>query len=479
MQVNLKKASIVFFIICFAIQCYPQNVKIRGKTHSSHIGKAIGVLAYSDLVTYTRVREATDTIDKDGYFELQLQIDNTQPVQLQIENLFGKLYIQPNYVYEITFPGLDTTLDIRGGTETTVDIGIISGDTTELNTLIIDFNKVYDLVFRNVETQFLNKNRIFQKLDTVKMISNFRYKKNKNAYFKTYVEYNIAELNSNASRSKAFLSSNYLLNKPVQSDQYEYMAFFNAFFKGYLEGYSSGKTNENIHHLINSTGQYKDMKAFVKNDPLLANDTLCELVLIKSLWDYYFNPQYDRAQVVAIIEQFFEATKIPAHKKIAGNILQTANQLSVGSSAPLFSATDRNGKFVNLSDLKKRYVYLNFFSTKDIGSMKEMPKLAELVKKYSDKVIFISICTDDSLKTYKNYLKANPKYNWTILFNNSMPKGSTARDLYNVKGLPAFFFINQFGNLAQSPAKSPTQGFEFKLKALFKPKKSDTKIGIR
>ena len=111
--------------------------------------------------------------------------------------------------------------------------------------------------------------------------------------------------------------------------------------------------------------------------------------------------------------------------------------------------------------------------------MKEMPKLADLVKKYGDKVMFVSICTDDSLKTFKNYLKANPKYNWTILFNNSVPKGSTARDLYMVKGLPAFFFINQFGNLAQSPAKSPTQGFEFKLKALFKPKKSDTKIGIR
>lgn len=461
------------------IFCFSQNVKIRGKAHSSHKGKAISLLAYSDLITYTRVREATDTIGDDGYFELQLQVDNTQPVQLQIDNLFGKLYIQPNYVYGVTYPGLDSTLDIRGGTETSIDIGIISGDTTELNTLIIDFNKVYNLVFKNAETQFLNRTRIFQKLDTVKMISSFRYKKNKNAYFKSYIEYNIAELNSNASRSKAFLSSNYLLNKPVQSEQYEYMTFFNAFFKGYLEAYSTGKAGENIHHLINTTGQYKDIKAFVKNDPLLANDTLCELVLIKTFWDCYFSPQYDRGQVVAIVEQFFEATKIPAHKKIAGNILQIANQLSVGSTAPVFSATDRAGKMFNLSDIKKRYIYLNFFSTKDIGSMKEMPKLAELVKKYGDKVVFISICTDDSLKTYKNYLKANPKYNWTILFNNSVPKGSTARDLYNVKGLPAFFFINQFGNLAQSPAKSPTQGFEFKLKALFKPKKSDTKIGIR
>ena len=108
-----------------------------------------------------------------------------------------------------------------------------------------------------------------------------------------------------------------------------------------------------------------------------------------------------------------------------------------------------------------------------------MPKIADLVKKYVDKVVFISVCTDDSLKTFKNYLKSNPKYTWNILYNNSSPKGSTAYDLYNIKALPAFFFINSYGNLAQSPAKPATQGFESKLRALFKPKKSDTKIGIR
>ncbi len=479
MRSYLKTSLLIFFLSCLAFAGFSQNVKIKGKAHSSHKGKAISLLAYSDLVTYTRVREAVDTIDKDGFFELELQINHTQAVQLQIGNLFGKLYIQPDYVYAITFPGKDSTLDIRGETETNIDIGIISGDTTELNTLVIDFNRVYNTVFQNAANQFLNKTRVFQKLDTVKLICSWRYKKNKNKYFKSYVEYNIAELNSNASRSKTFLASNFIANKPVQQNQYEYMAFFNAFFKGYLESYSSGIANDNIHHLINTTGQYKDVKAFVKNDPLLLNDTLCELVVIKSLWDYYFNPQYDREQVIAVIEQFFEATKIPDHKKIAGNILQIAHQLSVGSKAPNFSASDRTGKTISLSDFNKHYVYINFFSTKNIESMKEMPKIAELVKKYVDKVVFISICTDDSLKSYKNYLKTNPKYNWTILFNNSAPKGYTAYELYNLKAIPAYFFINSYGNLAQSPAQSPIQGFEYKLKALFKPKKKDTKIGIR
>jgi len=435
-------------------------------------------LAYNDLVTYTRVRESIDTIADDGSFELQMQVRKTEVVQLQIDNFFGKLYIQPDYVYAVTFPGKDTTLDIRGETETNVDLGIISGDTTELNTLIIDFNKVYNTVFQNAANQFLNKARVFQKLDTLQLICSWRYKKNKNNYFKSYVEYNIAELNSNASRSKTHLSSAFLVNKPVQYNQYEYMAFFNAFFKGYLEGYSSGKANENIHHLINTTGQYSNLKAFVKKDALMANDTLCELVIIKSLWDYYYNPQYDKEQVHAVIEQLYESTRISEIKKIAGNILQIINNLSVGSVAPEFWGIDRSGKRVSKADFPKRYIYLNFFSTKNIESMKEMPKIAELVKKYADKVAFVSICTDDSVKIFKNYLKQNPKYTWTILQDG---KGfeSSSFNKYNLKGLPAFFFINSYGNLAQSPAQSPTQGFEYKLKSLFKPKKKDTKIGIR
>ncbi len=471
-----KKLLFISFLFVFSAG-YSQNVKILGKAHPSHKGKAISLLAYNDLVTYTRVREALDTVDNNGNFELNMQINRTEVVQLQIDNFFGKLYIQPDYVYSLTFPAKDTTLDVRGETETNVDLGIISGDTTELNTLIIDFNKVYNTIFANAQNQFLNKTRVFQKLDTVKLICSWRYKKNKNNYFKSYVEYNIAELNSNASRSKTYLSSTFLANKPVQYNQYEYMAFFNAFFKGYLEAFSSGKANENIHHLINTTGQYANLKTFVKKDPLLANDTLCELVIIKSLWDYYYNPQYDKEQVHAIIEQFFESTKVPGLKKIASNILQIINNLSVGSNAPEFWGIDRTGKRLSKADFAKRYIYLNFFSTKNIESMKEMPKIMDLVKKYGDKVAFVSICTDDSVKIFKNYLKQNPKYTWTILQDGKGFEDASFHK-YNLKGLPAFFFINSYGNLAQSPAQSPTQGFEYKLKAMFRPKKKDTKIGI-
>ena len=336
MRFSFKKIQLSIVLVCFVVSAFSQNVKIKGKAHPSHKGKAINLFAYSDLITYVRVKEATDTIDKDGNFELQLQIDNTEAVQLQIDNLFGKLYIQPDYVYAVTFPAKDSSVDVRGETETIVDLGIISGDTTELNTRIIDYNHVYNNVFGNAPNQFLNKNRIYKKIDTLQLICSWRYKKNKNAYFKSYVEYSIAELNSSTSRGKNFLAANFIAYKPVQHNHFEYMAFFNAYFKGYLEAYSTVKSGENINHLINTVGQYNNLRAFVKKDPLMMNDTLCELVIIKSLWDYYYNTSYDNGQVLAMIEQFYEATKIQEHRKIAINILQMAYKLGVGSPAPYF-----------------------------------------------------------------------------------------------------------------------------------------------
>lgn len=475
-------ARIILFIVFtgMGILSVAQNIKIKGKAHESHIGKEIYLNTFSDLITYTLIKESTDTVDANGYFELELQTNFTQPVQITIDKLVGKIYVQPGYVYGITFPGKDNESGIRGDVEETVEIGVISADTTELNTRIIDFNMIYNRIFQNASSEFLNKNRIYNKLDTLKLISSWRYKKNNNSYFKSYVEYSIAELNASASRGKNFLAANYIAGKPVQHNHFEYMNFFNAYFKGYTESFSSTKKNENIHHLINTVGQYKDVITFVKSDPLLSsNDTLAELVCIRSLWEYYYNPKFNHEMVLGVIEQMRNSTKIREHQKILDNVLQIAYNLNVGMQAPDFAAIDKLGKEWHLSDFKGRYIYLGFFSTKSISSLKELPKTADLVKKYGDKVVFINICTDDSINSYKKFLKANPKYNWTILYNGERTNKRTAYNLYNIKGVPAFFFINQFGNLAQSPATFPTQGFEYKLKILFKPKKKDTKIGIR
>ncbi len=138
---NMRITLFLMFIL--VITCNAQNITIKGKADASHIGKEVVLSDFSDYITYTRTKESADTVDANGYFELKLQSPITKPVLINIDNLIGKIYVQPNFVYGIYFPGKDSLTNNQEGTETTVDISVYGKDSTELNALIIDFNTQY------------------------------------------------------------------------------------------------------------------------------------------------------------------------------------------------------------------------------------------------------------------------------------------------------------------------------------------------
>ncbi len=471
---NCMRLILIFILISLITKA--QNITIKGKAHSSHIGKEVVLSDFTDYITYNLVKESSDTIDKDGYFELKLQSKNTKPILLNINNLIGKIYVQPNFVYGIYFPAEDSSANHQEGTETTVDISVYGKDSTELNALIIDFNKQYNNLFINSTDKYLSPTKINSMLDTFLLSSKKRYEHIKNPYFKNYLEYSFADFFSNTSRSKTLLNKLFIDKKTIQYHNYEYMQFFNAHFKGYLKAYASTKNGGNIYNSINAFADYKDLKNQFKEDKSITNDTLRELLILKGLIDFYYSPDFDKIQVQSVIEQLYRETKVQEHKNISFNILQIINQLQPGAKAPDFVANDKNDQSVNLYNYKGKHVYLNFFSSESETSQKEMQKIIDLKKKFNDKVTFISVCLDDSVKTYKAYLKANPKQDWTILHQ---AKNSSAKQNYNIKTLSGFFFINPQMQLAQSPALMPSEGIEYKFNALFRPRKKNTIIGVR
>ncbi len=466
----------VIFLLSMLMAAHAQNITIKGKADASHIGKEVVLHDFSDYITYTTIKESSDTVDQNGYFELRLQSKITKPVLISINNLIGKIYVQPNFVYGIYFPAQDSLANHQEGTETTVDISVYGKDSTELNALIIDFNTQYNNLFTNIKDGYLSPARLNALLDTFVMTAKKRYAHIKNPYFKNYVDYSFANFFSSTSRSKLFLYKQFIDKKPIQYSNYEYMQFFNAHFKGYLKAYASTKNGGNIYNSINAFADYKDLWNQFKADKSINNDTLRELLILKGLIDFYYSPDFEKKQVQSVIEQLYRETKVQEHKNIAFTMLQAINQLQPGAKAPDFIANDKAGMKVNLSYYKGKYIYLNFFSTESETSQKEMQKIIDLKKKFNDKVTFISVCLDDSVKSYNTYLKANPKQDWIILHQ---AQNSSAKQAYNIKTLSGFFFINPQMQLAQSPALMPSEGIEYKFNALFKPRKKNTIPGVR
>ncbi len=465
--------------LSISVHFFSQNVTIKGKAHTSYKGKLIQLFTLTDFITNIKQKEAQDTIENDGFFEITFHTAYTQPVFLKIDNVTAKLYVQPDFVYGITIPELDPGFDYKNDAELPVNIGIVGNDSTELNALTFDYQNLFNNLFTSKNSRFISRAAMFKRADSLKKICTNRYAKIDNAYFKSYYEYSIASINASVSRGENYLINGYIAGKPIQYTQYEYMQFFNSCFTGYLNTLASSTKGQSLYSIINTKASYDLLTDFLNKDKFLKNDSLREIVIIKNLWDFYYNAEFNPDGIEAIISTINQKTQIQAHKKITGTMLLYFNKMQPGSPAPNLQARNKTGTISELGAFKNKWLYLNFFSTKNSESVKEMPKIAALKKKLGDKIVFVSICLDDSLKTYITYLKTNPKFDWNIWYNYDKSIIKTAKENYFVIGTQAYFLINNFGYLAQSPAPSPSNGIEFKLNSLFKPNRRNTKTGTR
>lgn len=467
------------FSCCFVITATAQNVEIRGRAAQAYSGKIVQVLVAQDFITNLKHVETSDTIKKDGYFELSFHTEYTQPITIKIGNVVAQMYVQPDFVYGITVPDIDSTMDVNHDVELPVNIGIMVGDSTELNNLVFDFQDLYNRYFIASDGRYLSRAAMFKRSDSLYVSAKRKYAAIKNPFFASYCKYTVASVNASLSRGEKFLMEQYIKDQPVQHRHSAYMQFFNDYFKGYLTRLASQRPGETMYRIINTNGDYQGLLEFVKYDKEISSDTLRELVILRELWAYNFSSDFDPEAIKTILEQFQRSTKIKEHKMIVGNMLSYINKLRIGSVAPGFTAYSRDNKLMNFSSLKKRWVYLNFFSTSNTESMKELPKIASLKKKFADKIVFVSICLDDSLSDYLNFLKANPKYDWPIWYNYHKQIKVSAKNAYAVTGSEAYFLIDNAGNLVASPAPSPSKGIEYKLNVIFKIRKKDTKTGLR
>jgi peroxiredoxin len=461
-----KKFFLLIILLISSKIIHSQQSFIEGNA-GYYKGKEIALYSYSDLITYTTIKESSDTIDENGQFKLTAHLTKPQCYQLRIENKVAKIYMLTLFKYGVTFPKPDTLNYHNPSTDESVDL-IIHGDSTELNARIIDFNEQFDAFWENNYSYFVTK-KLHGKLDSFQLKMQERYKQVKSNYFKNYINYTFALINNNTGRHRNQLASRYLINQPIEYHNFEYMDFFNQFFKQYLQSLTSGKLGNNLLNTINEEGSAITLDQLLKSDNWLQNDSLRELVMIKGLFELYYVPDFNKASIQSMIEEIIGYSKIQEHKIICSNIIRIFKNLQTGSEAPNFAAKDINGKTYALSDFKKQYIYLNFFGINSNESLQELKKMEKIYGDFKNYITFISVCTDNKTsEELKQFLKKNTNYKWLFL-----DAGNRIDILqqYVVKAPNTFYLINREHYLVQSPAKKPSEGIEFKFKEMFKSRR--------
>jgi peroxiredoxin len=452
----------IFFILLSTITLYSQNVKINAKAHESYIGKTAELIIEKNNITNTYETLDAATIDSLGYFQFNTQIDKITQAFIKIEWCKGSIYLSPDYVYGIVFPKTETEGNLIQREEQTLNLSIIGKDSLELNALIIDFNIAFDKYWRNHYQDFVRRTH-FKSLDSFEVKTKEKYKDLDNPYFKQYLNYTFANWNESTGRLKNFLAKKYLLNQAVLYNNAEYLKFINSYFKNYYQRKSFSKDSKTIYDVIDQNN-IELLDAYLKSDAILKNDSLRHWVLCRNLFDLYYDAKSNKVKIKNIVNQLKSLSSFDYIKEICIDMLNTWNTEKVGTLAPNFALFDQNKKVIALNEFKNKYVYLQFFKSTNTQCLQELKKLQSLIKKYSDKVHFISVCLDDSLEAYQAFRKGNPTYNWQILY------GGNEKKLYADYALiqtHQYYFLSKDHYIMRSPAASPSEGLESFFKKLF------------
>jgi peroxiredoxin len=433
-----------------------QNVTIKGMA-KSYENKEIGIWLFNDRISNTQKQLSYTNIDSAGNFLLEFNIREIQYITLKIEKNIASMFVQPATDYEIIIHPPDSATYQNPNIEHDVKIDIKLNSKTEINALTMDYDKRFD-DFLTVNYADFIKRSPQPKLDSFRRAMTEFYSTVNNSYFNNYITYSIASMQRNTKMSEKKLFEAYIQKKPVLYQHPEYMNFFNAFYKEKLQSFALSKQGNDLSFIINDRGSYPAAVNALKRAPYIPNDTVCELVLLKGLYESYYDGSFKKEGIKAILKQMAEGSTIEENKKIAQNILSSFSSLQKGSQAPPFVLPDKAGLTHSLDELRdKKYVYLMFFDKNNTASQEQMKLMPSLKKTYGERIAFVSISTDKSNVELNSFQVANPKYDWLFLYDNSEGQ---LRKLYEIVSLPSYFLISPEGKFVQVPADSPEEDIE-------------------
>lgn len=460
------RISLISLFTILSLALNAQKVSIKG-TAKTYPLQEIGIWLNQDYISNIQKKITFDTIDAEGNFSVEFSSKEIQYITLKIEKHIASMYVQPGASYDVQVASPDSTTYQNPNIEHDVNMAIKQGSKTEINALTMDYDKRFD-DFLTVNYADFIRRAPQAKIDSFKLAMRDYYSTVTNPFFSNYMNYSIAAMEKNTKMSEKKLFSTYIANKPILYTHPEYMNFFNSFYKQKLQSLALSKKGSDLSFIINDRGSAVAAVAALKRDLFIPNDTISELVLMKGLYESYYDGSFKKNGITAILQQLITESKIDEHKHIAQNILSSFSKLQKGTLAPYFELPDKTGLTHSIDELRStKYVYVMFYDASSTASIEQMKVIPSLKKVYGEQVEFVCISTDKTNTELKNFQLKNPKYDWTFLYDNTAGK---LKQQYEIITLPAYFLIGKDGKFLQVPAESPDGDIEQVLFDLTKAK---------
>jgi len=446
----------VFLLLAQNLFC--QQVTISGNAPFAP-NEEIRVLLFRDLIQNTPEEAASGKIDKHGHFSVSCKLNEITLAQLVIRTTKAEMYLVPNVDYQLEID-VDTVLFNMLHPETYGGYLLItnpSADTNDLNYKINRFDRYFGRAFDyyGFRLTFDRDRNAFDSLSDL-LHNRFDIRYEPDNFYLSHIYYSYGMLEKICfPNDRQRIYENYFNNDRILYNSPAYMGLFTNYYTGYL--YNSKYISKDLlSTTINEKPDYLTLFNEVGRDPMLVNERTRELVIIQNLIELYDNPEFDRGNIVKLMQYLDQVSHFPDHKIYIQNALKKMTEPNITTREVTF--TNAKGRKESIKHLGDKDIYLQFFSAECLDCIREMAIMQELYKKYKDQIEFLSICTDTKESLYQGFMKDyGEMFEWPIWFVNEEYEWLMDN---NVVTLPDYMLLDKEGKVILRRAPEPERGLQ-------------------
>lgn len=415
----IRKLSLLFVFF--------QSIMVHGQSLVTIVGEApfasneeIRLLVFEDLLNNVPTTVASSKIDKNGTFKLQYKTNQIQLVQLAIRTTKAEMFIVPNQTYDLNI-STDTVLfnmlnpERYGGFLQITNNKI---DTNDLNYKINRFSHFFGRAMDYYGFRITyDHDRAAYDTITDLLHNKFNIQYDPLNFYTSYLYYTCGLLDRICmSKERDLFYQNYFNNDYILYNNPAYMMLFAENYRDYL--YNSPHISKALlSRTINDDPDYFTLFNETGKDPMLTNERLRELVLIYNLIGFQNNEEFDRGNVVKLLQHIKKNSHFPEHIIYIDNALK--GNTSEGKLTKDLVFKNSKGDKVTLKSLGEENIFIHFFQSDCIDCIREMMILQELNKRYGDKIRFVSVNLDPDVEHFKKFCRQYENmFDWSMLYFN-------------------------------------------------------------
>lgn len=403
---------IIVALFVFAVQPTIAKTTIVHGSDSTYAEQTLRLYTWDDGWGYTQTILDSCTVQTDGTFRFEFQLNETRKAFLQLGKYEGCLFIEPGKTYHINLPAYSpiSSSDLLNPYYQPQELLVSFNNlpATDLNVKIATFEDAFDAQWNKlISRQPISPQDIEQAMSAIDSIC----PPDSNSFLQEYRHFRYALMvNLHASTAPDLSIKTYFLHQPVLYHQPAYWEAFEAIFP----------------HFDQLTGLYSNLPLF-------------ELAMMQKV---------ESGDLPANKLKYIQT---PQNKLIAQSIQEKKSTLAVGHTIQLDQIVNIHGDTIRWKELSFPKAYIIFANSKLRESLSDIDYVRKMSRKYKDKCLFLLIFTDDDIKSVQQACipLSNHDFIATTIQNPQLIK------IFNQMHAPAYFVLDTNSKLAQVPAPEP------------------------